>query len=207
MIANMEVCTGRGISNLLSIQPKLVAPNQIHSVHCKNPFPLLKQVQFNSGLRYRINSSMRPSTSEETSSERTQYDADEPEPEIIVETTNLSEKKEDYDTQLNEAPQEGSLVDNLQFLKFLEEFDIKFDYEDTYSLLVFGGGGAVALWLAAAVVGAIDSIPLFPKMLELIGLGYTIWFSSRYLLFKENRDELVTRVEQIKQQVLGSKDN
>lgn len=204
----MEVCTARGVSNLISIQPKLLAPNQINPVHCKNQFSfMLKQVQFNSGLRYRIKSSLRPTTSEETSAERNPYDADEPEPEIIVENTNISEKNEDYDTRPNEAPLEGSLVDNLQFLKFLEEFDIKFDYEDTYSLLVFGGSGAVALWLAAAVVGAIDSIPLFPKVLELIGLGYTIWFSSRYLLFKENRDELVTRVEQIKQQVLGSKDN
>lgn len=170
---------------------------------------MLKQIRFDSGLRYRINSSLRSTTSEETSAERNPYDSDnsDRDGDIIVEKTNLGEKKEDYDTQLNEAPQETSLLDNLQFLKFLEEFDLKLDYEDTYSVLVFGGGGAVALWLAAAVVGAIDSIPLFPKVLELIGLGYTIWFSSRYLLFKKNRDELVARVEQIKQQVLGSKDN
>lgn len=76
-----------------------------------------------------------------------------------------------------------------------------------------------------------------PNVLELVGLGYTIWFSSRYLIFKvsilkmiitssiwnlsvcftgqrlkpiltclqKNRDELVAKVEQIKQQVLGSK--
>lgn len=37
---------------------------------------------------------------------------------------------------------------------------LQLDYEDTSSILVFGGGGAVALWLAAAVVGAVDSIPL-----------------------------------------------
>ncbi|KAL6518586.1 hypothetical protein OROGR_019088 [Orobanche gracilis] len=65
-------------------------------------------------------------------------------------------------------------------------------------------GGAVALWLASATVGAIDSIPLVPKMLELVVLGYTVWFSSCYLIFKENRDELFATVEQIKQEVLGS---
>lgn len=42
----------------------------------------------------------------------------------------------------------------IRFLPF------QFDYEDASSYLVFGGGGAVALWLAAAIVGAIDSIPL-----------------------------------------------
>lgn len=73
------------------------------------------------GLRCRSNSSLRSTTSEETSTERTPYDAGEPEPEAEI----LVENKEDYDTQLNEEPQDGSLVDNLQFLKFLEEYDIK----------------------------------------------------------------------------------
>lgn len=36
----------------------------------------------------------------------------------------------------------------------------QFDYEDTSSVIVFGGSAVVALWLAAAVVGAIDSIPV-----------------------------------------------
>lgn len=51
-------------------------------------------------------------------------------------------------------------------------FLFQLDYEDTYSVLVFGGGGAVALWLAAAVVGAIDSIPLVISTLP----GYTYTF-------------------------------
>ncbi|KAI3451209.1 hypothetical protein Pfo_007874 [Paulownia fortunei] len=207
----MELGTARGITNLSLIRPKHLAPKHIQSLHCKTRFPfILKQGRVNSGLRYYINFSLRSATSEETSAETTLYDIDEPEPDgaIIVEDSRPDEKKEDYDTQLNEAPQEGSLFDNSQQLfKFLEDLDIKFDYEEAYSILVFGGGGAVALWLAAAVVGAIDSIPVFPKVLELIGLSYTLWFSSRYLIFKENRDELVARVEQIKQQVLGSKDD
>ncbi|KAK4411719.1 protein CURVATURE THYLAKOID 1D, chloroplastic [Sesamum angolense] len=52
--------------------------------------------------------------------------------------------------------------------------------------------GDIALWLLAAVVSAVDSISS--------GLGYTLWFSSRYLVFKKNRDELVAKIEQIKQQ-------
>lgn len=148
------------------------------------------------------------STSEETSAGTTPYVKDEPKPDSVI-TEGDSQplrNEEDYDSQQNEAPQEGSLLENLELFKFLEDLDIKFDYEDTYSILVFGGGGAVALWLLAAVVSAIDSIPVFPKVLELVGLGYTLWFSSRYLVFKKNRDELVAKIEQIKQQVLGSKD-
>ncbi|XP_047972423.1 protein CURVATURE THYLAKOID 1A, chloroplastic-like [Salvia hispanica] len=206
--STMKLCTARGISSVASPHPKLLTTNQIQSVHCKIQFPsLLKPTRFNCGLRCRTSSSLRSTTPEETSG-RTSYGTDEPVPDgdITVETTDVGENIDNYETQQNEAPQEGSLVDNLQFLKFLEEFDIKLDYEDTSSILVFGGGGAVALWLAAAVVGAVDSIPLVPKVLELVGLGYTIWFSSRYLIFKENRDELFATIEQIKQQVLGSKD-
>ncbi|KAK3128724.1 hypothetical protein QOZ80_6BG0465600 [Eleusine coracana subsp. coracana] len=32
------------------------------------------------------------------------------------------------------------------------------------------------------------------KLLEIVGLGYTIWFNARYLLFKKNRDELLSKL-------------
>lgn len=74
-----------------------------------------------------MNSSLRSTTSEERSTEKTPYDSGEPESdaEIVVEKADLLESNEDRDTQFDEAPQDGSLVDNLQFLKFLEEYDIK----------------------------------------------------------------------------------
>lgn len=79
------------------------------------------------GLRYRISSSLRSTTSEETSNQTTQYDSDETESDgrIVVENTQPDEKKKDFDFQLNEAPQEGSFVDSLQLFKFLEDIDIK----------------------------------------------------------------------------------
>ncbi|KAF6160682.1 hypothetical protein GIB67_019622 [Kingdonia uniflora] len=78
--------------------------------------------------------------------------------------------------------------------------------EDTSSILIYGSSVLVTLWLASAVIGAIDSIPVVPKALELVGLGYTIWFSSRYLILKKNRDELLSKVEEFKQQIMGSND-
>ncbi|XP_044949314.1 uncharacterized protein LOC123398935 isoform X2 [Hordeum vulgare subsp. vulgare] len=46
-----------------------------------------------------------------------------------------------------------------------------------------------------------------PQVMEVVGLGFTVWFTSRYLIFKENRDELITRIGSIKRQVLGSRDD
>ncbi|KAH6798310.1 P-loop containing nucleoside triphosphate hydrolases superfamily protein [Perilla frutescens var. frutescens] len=166
----------------------------------------LKSFKINEeGLQYHRNSSLRSTTSEEISADTTVFRKDEPE---TVVDAQLVETKEDYGSQLNEELQEGSLFDNpLKLFKFLEDLNIKLDYEQTYSFLAFGGGGAVALWLVAAVISAVDSIPVLPKALELVGLGYTLWFSSRYLILKKNRDELFTRVEQLKQQILGSDDD
>ncbi|MED6188852.1 hypothetical protein PIB30_089866 [Stylosanthes scabra] len=91
-------------------------------------------------------------------------------------------------------------------LDFLDKLDLKLDIDDTGSLIVYGGAAIVALWLTSAIVGAIDSVPLIPKLLEVVGLGYSVWFTSRYLLFKKNRDEFVAKIEEIKEQILGSED-
>ncbi|PKI42100.1 protein CURVATURE THYLAKOID 1D, chloroplastic [Punica granatum] len=94
-----------------------------------------------------------------------------------------------------------------QSFELLENIDLKFDSEDTLSIALYGSGALVALWLASAVVGAIDSIPLLPKLLEVVGLGYTVWFTWRYLIFKKNREEFLAKISELKQEVLGSKDD
>ncbi|CAI9785962.1 unnamed protein product [Fraxinus pennsylvanica] len=72
------------------------------------------------------------------------------------------------------------------------------------TVLLYGGGAIVAVWLASTVVGAINSVPLLPKIMELIGLGYTGWFVYRYLLFKSSRKELATDIEAIKKKIAGT---
>ncbi|XVE83074.1 hypothetical protein DITRI_Ditri16bG0057800 [Diplodiscus trichospermus] len=105
-----------------------------------------------------------------------------------------------------EPKEESAANEESQIFEFLEKLNIKLDSEDAYSTILYGSGALLALWLASALVGAIDSIPLFPKLMEVVGLGYTLWFSSRYLLFKKNREELAVKIEELKQQVLGSDD-
>ncbi|KAL5078988.1 hypothetical protein RYX36_007409 [Vicia faba] len=99
-----------------------------------------------------------------------------------------------------ELPSDGETLP----LDFLEKLNLKIDLNDTASLAVYGGGAIVTLWLTSAVIGAIDSIPVIPKLFEVVGLGYSLWFTYRYLLFKKNRDELSSVIEGLKEQVLGS---
>ncbi|GLT46611.1 hypothetical protein SLA2020_203550 [Shorea laevis] len=76
--------------------------------------------------------------------------------------------------------------------------------ENKSTVILYGGGAIVALWLASIVVSAINSVPLLPKIMELIGLGYTGWFVYRYVLFRSSRKELATDIEALKRKISGS---
>ncbi|KAG9135285.1 hypothetical protein Leryth_015185 [Lithospermum erythrorhizon] len=111
------------------------------------------------------------------------------------------------EARLGEAYEEGLELDlKTKVAEFVDKLNLKFDSDDSYSIALYGSSAVAALYLASAVIGAIDSIPVLPKMMEVVGLGYTVWFASRYLVFKKNRDELAAKIEEIKQQVLGSED-
>ncbi|KAF8772651.1 hypothetical protein HU200_005615 [Digitaria exilis] len=77
-------------------------------------------------------------------------------------------------------------------------------FEGTSTYAIYGAGAFFAGWILSAIVSALDSIPLLPKILEIVGLGYTIWFGTRYLLFKENRDELLIKIDDLKRRIVGS---
>ncbi|KAL3517243.1 hypothetical protein ACH5RR_024145 [Cinchona calisaya] len=97
---------------------------------------------------------------------------------------------------------EESSVDTGELLSDLKE---KWDaVENKSTVITYGGGAIVAVWLASIVVGAINSVPLLPKMLELVGLGYTGWFVYRYLLYKSSRKELASDIEALKKQIAGT---
>ncbi|XP_051140306.1 protein CURVATURE THYLAKOID 1D, chloroplastic-like [Andrographis paniculata] len=204
----MERCAAGSISNLSLILPNPIASKQMQSIiHCKAHFPCsTNQTCFGSGLNYYVKFAQRPSTSVKSSpytNDKSKLDGVE-----SVNDTHLNDKKADFDIQPTEDQQEGAFGNiSAPLLKFLEGFDIKLSYEELYPIVAYGGGGLVALWLAASILDAIESIPLFPKVLELVGLGFTIWFSSRFLIFKENRDELIGRIEHVKKQMLGSEDD
>ena len=76
--------------------------------------------------------------------------------------------------------------------------------ENKSTVLLYGGGAIVAIWLSSILVSAINSVPLLPKIMELVGLGYTGWFVYRYLLFKSSRKELATDIESLKKKITGT---
>ncbi|RLN04732.1 protein CURVATURE THYLAKOID 1A, chloroplastic-like [Panicum miliaceum] len=88
--------------------------------------------------------------------------------------------------------------------ELLSELREKWDaMENKSSLLLYGGGAIFALWICLVVVRALDSVPLLPGLLELVGLGYSGWFVYRYLLFQENRKELANNLDALKKRITG----
>ncbi|WOG92137.1 hypothetical protein DCAR_0311396 [Daucus carota subsp. sativus] len=165
-----------------------------------------------------INSSLKSTTSEEASSGETQYVKEETDGVVMIEDVERDEQKESYGAgyvRTFENESDGAQVPSEEFFKdeqfqpfdILDKLDLGLELDSPYPLLVYGVGSLITLWLTSAVVVSIDSIPVFPKLMEVIGLGYSLWFATRYLLFKKNRDELVAKFEEIKQEVLGSIDD
>ncbi|KAL0426079.1 UNVERIFIED_CONTAM: protein CURVATURE THYLAKOID 1A, chloroplastic [Sesamum radiatum] len=96
---------------------------------------------------------------------------------------------------------ESSIDTNELFSDLKEKWDA---VENKTTVIIYGGGAVVAVWLASTLIGAVNSVPLLPKIMELVGLGYTGWFVYRYLLFKQSRKELATDIEAIKKKIAGS---
>ena len=69
--------------------------------------------------------------------------------------------------------------------------------------LVFGS--IVAVKLTLALLSALNEIPLVEPSLELVGLGFTVWFVTRFMLKSEKRQEFYTKFTDTKDSVLGKK--
>ncbi|KAK8923770.1 hypothetical protein KSP39_PZI019607 [Platanthera zijinensis] len=76
--------------------------------------------------------------------------------------------------------------------------------ENKSTVFIYGGGAVLTLWLSSTLIGAINTVPLLPKILELVGIGYSGWFVYRYLLFKSSRKELAAEIEDLKKKIVGT---
>ncbi|MGK7914926.1 MAG: CAAD domain-containing protein [Prochloraceae cyanobacterium] len=63
--------------------------------------------------------------------------------------------------------------------------------------------GVIFTYLTVALLDAINHIPVVAPLLELVGLGYSLWFAWRYLRFASTRKELAAEFESLKQDILG----
>ena len=75
--------------------------------------------------------------------------------------------------------------------------------EDKGAALLYAGGALAGVAVLNAVVSAVNSLPVVPRLMELVGLGYTVWFTYRYLIFKSNRAELKKEIEDLKEKISG----
>ncbi|KAG8477467.1 hypothetical protein CXB51_030926 [Gossypium anomalum] len=100
-----------------------------------------------------------------------------------------------------QASEETSVDAGDLFADLKEKWD---KVEDKTTVVLYGGGALVAVWLSSILIGAINSVPLLPKIMELVGVGYTGWFIYRYLLFKSSRKELATDIEALKNKITGT---
>jgi CAAD domains of cyanobacterial aminoacyl-tRNA synthetase len=61
----------------------------------------------------------------------------------------------------------------------------------------------LTLTLLSAIFGVVTGIPILSPLLELVGIGYTIWFISRYLLSASSRQELTQKIDDFKTEISG----
>ena len=71
---------------------------------------------------------------------------------------------------------------------------------NTIGLFLLAG---VGVKFTLAILDAVNVIPLLAPLLELIGLGYSIWFVYRYVWKAESRVELEQEFDGLKKQVMG----
>ncbi|OIC80673.1 hypothetical protein A7L43_16305, partial [Acinetobacter baumannii] len=75
--------------------------------------------------------------------------------------------------------------------------------EDKYAVTAIGVAALVGLWTAIGAIKAIDRLPLLPGVLELVGIGYTGWFTYRNLIFQPDREALVSKIKSTYNEITG----
>jgi hypothetical protein len=82
------------------------------------------------------------------------------------------------------------------------------DFFNQYQRILVNLGWILAAFasvkLTLAVLDAINDIPFLELALELVGLGYVVWFVYRYLLSAGSRQELSETIKTVKEQILGT---
>lgn len=110
----------------------------------------------------------------------------EPEPQTAFSPTNQSIQKGQW-----------IVTQIVDFLSKLSENLGSFFGENQQLLINLGliFGAIIAFRVSLAVIAAINEIPLVAPTFELVGIGYSIWFISRYLLNTSSRQELGQKIQ------------
>ncbi|GAB2271884.1 hypothetical protein Dimus_006713 [Dionaea muscipula] len=85
--------------------------------------------------------------------------------------------------------------------KIIEAWD---KVEDKYAVISLALAAGIVLWGSTGLVAAIDRLPVVPGVFELVGIGFTGWFTYRNLIFKPDREELIAKLKELYKEILGS---
>ncbi|MBW4601578.1 MAG: CAAD domain-containing protein [Calothrix sp. FI2-JRJ7] len=77
------------------------------------------------------------------------------------------------------------------------------DYKPQITTVALILAALLSVKLVFAVLDAVNDIPLFATIFELVGIGYATWFVSRYLLKASTRQELSSEINNFKNQISG----
>jgi uncharacterized membrane protein YhdT len=93
----------------------------------------------------------------------------------------------------------------VDFLAQLPTYLGRFFDQNKQALLTFGLilSALVTVKVAIAVLDALNGIPLLASIFEMVGIIYAIWFTFRYLVKAQTRQELAQNISLFKQQLLG----
>jgi valyl-tRNA synthetase len=87
-------------------------------------------------------------------------------------------------------------------------FDLVGDFFQTYQRSLFGLG-AIGLFvfvieLLKAILATVNQVPVLPFLLEVVGLGYAVWYGKRNIWDASERQRLWQQVQQLKQDIIGT---
>jgi hypothetical protein len=63
--------------------------------------------------------------------------------------------------------------------------------EDKPTLIGIGAGSLLALYVANSVVSAVDHLPVFAGLFELIGIAFSAWTAYRFLFVPGEKEAMV----------------
>lgn len=64
------------------------------------------------------------------------------------------------------------------------------DVDDKPTFLLYSGVAVFGLVVVNNVLNALEAVPFVPNLFKLVGLGFSGWFTFKYLLFVEGRTQL-----------------
>lgn len=132
-----------------------------------------------------------------------------------VAQTTLGQGAQQTESALTETTSEAALSGTSQwedvqneiavFLDKLPEYVGNFfkEFRRPIIAIVLILAAVVLVKLAIALIKAINEIPVLPPLFEFIGFAYTFWFVYRYLIYADQRQELLSNLQSYWQQIVG----